>query len=162
MKKILFALTSIFFLFLFTSCSHSQNSIPKGIYKLVGLWEMKSEKETLYEYWKVNPDSSLTGMDFIINSKGDTTILEKLEIICKDSNIYYVATVLDQNEGKPIYFKMNEWTQMVFAFENKQHDFPQLIRYSIKTADLYTVIIEGPGKGNEIKSIEFRFTRKKE
>lgn len=123
---------------------------------------MKSEKETLYEYWKINPDSSLSGMDFIINSKGDTTILEILGIKSKDSSVYYIATVLNQNEGKPIYFKMIEWTQTVFAFENKQHDFPQMIRYSIKTEDIYTVIIEGPEKGNKIKSIEYRFTRKKD
>lgn len=162
MKNILFALTIIFFSFFFTSCSHSQCPIPKGIYQIVGLWETKTYEGTIYELWEINPDSSLKGKDFLIKSNNDTVLLEQLEISCKDDTVYYIATVFGQNDNKPVYFKINEWTQMVFAFENKHHDFPQLIRYSVKTEDLYTVIIEGPEPDNKIKSIEYKFYRKKE
>ncbi|MCX6165930.1 MAG: DUF6265 family protein [Ignavibacteriae bacterium] len=160
MKKNLFALTPIFLLFLFTSCSHSQSPIPKGIYKLEGLWEMKSDEGTTFEQWEINPDGTLQGKDFSIGLKNDTIFYEYLKIIQQDSDVYYVATVLNQNDEKPVYFKLIEFTPMVFVFENKQHDFPQMITYSIKTDDLYAVIIEGPDNG-KIKSIGFRFNRKK-
>jgi hypothetical protein len=160
MKKILFALSQFFFLILFTSCSHSQCPIPKGMYKLEGLWEAKSNDGTVYELWKVNPDSTLQGKDFTIDSKGDTTIIEEFEVMCKDSSVYYVAKVPNQNGGQPVYFGLYSFNPMNFVFENKQHDFPQTISYSIKTWDLYSVILEGPDKDNKIKSIELRFTRK--
>ncbi len=162
MKKFFFTIISILFLSFLTSFSHSQNSLPIGIYKLAGLWEMKNNEGIFYEYWKINTDSSLSGIDYTLNSNGDTIVLEKLQIIKKDSSVYYVATVLNHNDGKSIYFKMVAWTLYAFVFENKQHDFPQMITYSIKTPDLYNVIIEGPDEENKIKSIEFRFNRKSE
>lgn len=162
MKKILFALSPIFFLILFSSCSHSQCKIPKGIYQIQGLWETKNNERILYEHWVMNPDSTLRGKSYTLKSDTDTLILEELEISCKNDTVYYAATVPDQNDGRKIYFKIIEFTPMVFVFENKQHDFPQMITYSVKTEDLFAVILEGPEEGNKIKSIEYRFTRKKE
>lgn len=158
MKNFLIALSPVLFLLLFTSCSHSQQ-IPKGMYRFVGLWEAKTDEGTRYELWEVNPDSTLHGKDFIIDSNGVTTILEEFEVIPQDSSIYYVAKVKNQNDGKPVYFKMIVWTNTVFIFENKEHDFPQMITYSVKTLDLFNVILEGPEKDNTIKSIEYRFNK---
>ncbi len=110
----------------------------------------------------MNKDSTLKGRSYTLKSDTDTLILEELVISCKNDTVYYSATVPDQNDGRTIYFKIIEFTPMVFVFENKQHDFPQLIRYAIKTKDIYTVIIEGPEEDNKIKSMEYRFTRKKE
>lgn len=166
MKKnplILFLFIFFFFFLTIFSCSHySYAQLPKGIYQILGQWEAKSDAGTIYENWEMNPDSSLTGKSFIIKPGNDTIPLEQLKIICKGDSVYYVATVNGQNDNKPVYFNLIEFTPMVFAFENKQHDFPQLIRYSIKTKDIYTVIIEGPEPENKIKSIEYRFTRIKE
>jgi hypothetical protein len=157
-KLLLFSIVFFSFVFLYSDCN---SQIPKGIYKFAGLWEMKVDGMSTYEFWEINPDSSLQGKDFEISSKNDTTIYELMQIICKDNEVYYVARVMEQNEGKPIYFKLIEFTPMVFVFENKEHDFPQMLTYSRKTDDLYAVIIEGPDNG-KIKSIEFRFTRKQQ
>jgi hypothetical protein len=159
MKNILLFLILLIFSFLTFSNSYSQ--IPKGIYDLAGLWEMKSELGTVYERWEITHNGTLIGEDFIIGKNNDTTIIEHMKIIELDSGVYYVATVLNQNDGKPIYFKIFEWTRNVFAFENKEHDFPQTIRYYLKTLDLYAVILEGPEEDNKIKSIEFKFERVK-
>jgi hypothetical protein len=137
----------------------SFSQIPKGLYDLQGTWEMHMDGTVTYEQWKINPDSSLSGIDFTFNSKGDTIYLEHLEIMQMDSSIYYIAKVMDQNDQKPIYYQIIEWTRNVFAFENKKHDFPQKITYYLKTYDLYTVIIEGPDK-DKIRYIEFKFTKK--
>jgi hypothetical protein len=165
MKKNPFILSLLILLFFFLSifsCSHnSYAQLPKGIYQILGQWEAKSDGGIIYENWKMNPDSSLEGKDFILKSDNDTLMLEHLEIKCIEDTVYYIVTVFGQNNNKPVYFKIIEFTPMVFAFENKQHDFPQMIRYSIKTEDIYTVIIEGPEPGNQIKSIEYRFNRKK-
>lgn len=159
MNNLFSILIYLVFIIFFTSCSNSQNSLPKGIYKLVGLWELKTENNTIYERWRVNPDSTLQGEDYYVDSKGDTVFTEYLKIITKGDSAYYVATVPGQNDGKPVYFNMIEWTAIVFSFENRKHDFPQLIRYYIKTQDMYTVTLEGPEEGNKIKSIELKYTR---
>jgi len=153
-------LSSIVFSF---SCFHNTYSqIPKGIYQIVGLWEVKTEVVTLYEQWNVNPDSTLEGRNFYITPEKDTVLTKTMKIISKDDTAYYVTKIPDQNNGKPVYYKIIEFTPMVFVFENRQQVFPQMITYSIKTADLYAVILEAPEEGNKIKSIEHRFSRKKE
>lgn len=157
MKTILLFLSIISF-----SCFGQSNKpipLPPGIFKLSGLWEMKDENGTAYEYWEINQDSTMRGFDYVLGKNNDTIIFEMMKIISKDSNIYFIANIPDQNEGKPVYFKLIEFTPMVFVFENKQHDFPQMITYSRKTDDLYSVVIEGPDNG-KIKSVEFRFSRK--
>jgi len=121
---------------------------------------MKSENSIMFEYWEISPDSSLQGKDFFINPNNDTVVIESIKIMCEDSNVYFVVSVPDQDEGKSVYFKMTEWTRNVFVFENKENIFPQVIRYYIKTDDLYSVILEGPDKDNKIRSIESKFTRK--
>lgn len=159
MKKSLLYLS--FILLLFTSCSkHIYSQIPKGIYKLEGLWEMKNDDGSIfYELWEINPDSTLKGKDFIVKPNKDTILTENFEIIEKNDSVYYVATVMEQNGSKTVYFKLISFNPMVFVFENKKHDFPQMITYSRKTDDLYAVILEGPDIDNKIKSMEFRFTR---
>ncbi|MFA5403705.1 MAG: DUF6265 family protein, partial [Ignavibacteria bacterium] len=152
MKKIL--LFTFFFITFFLTQSNSYSQMPKGIYDVAGLWEMQSEKGIIYELWEIRHDGALIGQDFTIGTNNDTIIIEQMKIESLDSGVYYIATVTNQNEGKPIYYKMIEWTRNVFAFENKQHDFPQMIRYYIKTDYLYTVILEGPEPDNKIKSIE--------
>jgi hypothetical protein len=158
MKKILLFALYFALAFIYTGKSFSQ--IPAGVYKIQGLWEMNSEKAVSYEQWKINPDSSLQGIDFAIGSNGDTINLEFLEIKKIENDVFYIAAVTGQNEGKPVCFKMVEWTRNVFIFENKEHDFPQRIMYYIKNDSLFNVIIEGPEEGNKIKSIEFVFTKK--
>lgn len=157
MKKILLFPLITAFVFLFNAKSDAQ--LPQGIYKILGVWETVSEGMTNYERWDINPDSSLKGFDFVIGTKGDTAVFEKLEIIKKGDNVYYVATVEGQNGGKAIYFQMIEWTRNVFVFENKEHDFPQRIMYYIKNDNQFNAVIEGPDK-DKIKSIEFIFYRK--
>jgi hypothetical protein len=157
MKNIfLFTFCFVFVLF-FTGKSFSQ--IPEGIYKIEGLWELNSDGMISYEQWKVNSDGSLQGVDFAFGTKGDTVYFESLEIIRRDNDVFYVASVMDQNERKPIFFKMTEWTRNVFVFENKEHDFPQKIIYYIKNDSQFNAVIEGPDK-DKIKSIEFKFTKK--
>lgn len=157
MKKHLLFTLVIAISFAVTEKSYSQ--LPAGIYKILGVWETVSEGMTNYERWDINPDSTLSGFDFVIGSKGDTAVFEKLEILKKGDNVYYIATVEGQNGGKAIYFQMIEWTKNVFVFENKEHDFPQRIMYYIKNDSQFNVIIEGPDK-DKIKSIEFIFFRK--
>jgi|WetSurMetagenome_2_1015567.scaffolds.fasta_scaffold363087_2 hypothetical protein len=159
MKNILLFLSLLIFSFLTFSNSHSQ--IPKGIYDIAGLWEMKSEKGTVYERWEITHSGTLTGDDFMIGVNNDTTYIEHMDILMIGDDVYYVASVHNQNNGEPVFFKIFEWTRNVFAFENKEHDFPQVIRYYIKTLDLYTVILEGPEEGNKIKSVELKFERAK-
>jgi hypothetical protein len=164
-KNPLFIFLFVFSLLSFTIfsffCSHkSYSQIPKGIYKIEGLWETKNEGATIYEQWKVNPDSTLEGKIFSIKNEKDTVLLKTMRIISKDDTAYYVIKTFDQDNDKPVYYKIIEFTPMVFVFENKQQNFPQMITYSVKTSDLYAVIFEGPDEGNKIKSIEYRFTRK--
>ena len=53
--------------------------------------------------------------------------VEKLKLVIKDNNIYYVADVPENKH--PVDFKLIEISEMTFTCENPEHDFPKRIRY---------------------------------
>ena len=136
---------------------------------LTGTWVMtKPNGNQRLEIWQKDSSTSLTGKGYKVSGK-DTILLETLKIYEdeKDLSTWYVPTVPDQNEGKPVLFKMTRRSDYLFVFENKEHDFPQRITYhfhprnigtpiSITSNDSIIVRVED-FKGD---GIDFRFGRK--
>ena len=81
----------------------------------------------------------------------DTVFLEKIQIIAKDGELYYVADV-KENEA-PVPFKITSQTQEGFICENPNHDFPKKIEYKLNGLNLTVVISAGS------KSQEYLFVR---
>ncbi len=92
---------------------------------LPGTWKVEN-KET-YEHWNKINDNSYKGLSYQIK-EGKMLVTEYLEINRAENEIIYTATVLDQNQGIGIDFKLNQ-TDSIYSFENPNHDFPKYIRY---------------------------------
>lgn len=125
---------------------------------LLGSWELKNQKGRLIETWSYTSPSELHGKSYRINLKGDTAILENVQIKLRDKNIFYIPIVTDQNEGKIVEFKLIASVGRKFVFENKMHDFPQLVIYVNKSKHELLAWIEGLHNGKAKKS-EFHYTR---
>jgi hypothetical protein len=111
---------------------------------LVGTWNRTNVKsgKAGYENWKKPSEFELRGMGVSMQGK-DTTFVEKITILIKDNNIYYVADVRE-NE-KPVYFKLTDISNTGFVCENPEHDFPKKISYQLQGIDLKAQI-SGDGK----------------
>jgi hypothetical protein len=81
----------------------------------------------------------------------DTAFVEKLKLVIKDDNIYYVADIVENKQ--PVYFRFTSLTNDGFVCENPQHDFPKKISYR-KDGEKIMATISGDGK-----SIDYLFER---
>ena len=111
---------------------------------LLGTWYRTDTKpgRSGHERWEKINANELKG--FGVNFKGaDTTFMEKLHIVIKDDQIYYVGDVPENQ--KPVYFKLTEITDTGFVCENPAHDFPKKISYQLEGKTLKSQI-SGDGK----------------
>lgn len=133
-------LTCILILFAFSA--FSQKKLPTF---LAGTW--KVENKDVYERWDILNATSMKGFSYIENS-GKMSITEYLEIAPSPKGEFqYVATVLEQNNGKEIAFKMKE-EDSIFIFENPQHDFPKKIIYKKIKENTLEVTLSSEKKSN--------------
>ncbi|MBN9293667.1 MAG: hypothetical protein J0G96_06785 [Flavobacteriia bacterium] len=123
----------------------SQTTFPSF---LEGTWKM--ENRDIYEHWdQLNPHS-LKGFSYEI-SEGKRNITEYLDIAEDKGKINYTATVIGQNSGKGVTFRLIK-SDSVFVFSNPSHDFPKKIVYKKRSETEILVTIS-----NE-KDKEFSYT----
>jgi hypothetical protein len=118
------AFVLIFLCLMGISCS--QNELAK-FYFLEGTWKVEGKEK--YEVWERAGKAELTGFAYKLVD-GQKNITETFRIKLENGLIVYQATVLDQNEGVPVSFVLNESDNSCFSFENKTHDFPKKIQYN--------------------------------
>ncbi len=147
MKKILF----LFLATLLSQCAMSQSL--KDLKWLQGTWQRQNVRPgtIAYEVW----GKTKSGFEGIgVSMKGsDTTFVEKLSIVEKDDDIFYVANV--RGNASPTYFKITSVSKDGFISENPQHDFPKKIEYKLEGDTLTAVISAGE------KAMGFVFIRNK-
>jgi len=121
---------------------------------LLGCWQIESSKGILTESWQQKDDSTFAGRSFFV-SKGDTVSLESIRLEQRRGKLYYIPTVPDQNEGKPVVFVQTSLTDSTVVFENPKHDFPQKITYSFLVNDSLSVeiaaIVDGKQKARTFR-----------
>lgn len=120
---------------------------------LNGTWESTNVKngQTAQESWKFETARKLVGAG--ITKKGAQIVFEeKLQLLIKDNQIYYVADVATSKQ--PTWFKLTKLTDTSFVCENPEHDFPKKIAYQLNGNKLLATI---SGNG---KSIDFNFVKK--
>lgn len=156
MKKHLFIIA-----LLLCCIAYAQQADPfKSLHALTGgTWQMKTKKGILGETWKKSNTNELNSEGYKITGK-DTTKLEKVQLVKKDDGIYYISTIKDQNDAKPIPFKLISSTNNQFVFSNPEHDFPQRIVYHMVTPDSLHAWIDGNYNGKFIKQ-DFYYKRVK-
>ena len=120
---------------------------------LTGEWNRTNTKpgRSGFEYWGKTSDTEMVGKGITLNGE-DTVVVEKLKIIVKDGDIYYVADV--QENQKPVLFRFIQVSRNGFVCENEQHDFPKKITYSVEGKTLKATI-SGDGK-----QIDYLFEKK--
>ena len=153
----------IIFLYLFIFYTRSFSQVPEGLFNLKGLWLMQTDKGFLFERWQADGDGFLSGSGFKVDTvKGDTALIELLNInYTKGSGIFYIATVINDSGGLPVYFKLSKIENNIFTFFNPNHDYPQIIIYDLSEPNILNARIEGKENG-VFKSFDFRFNKTKE
>jgi hypothetical protein len=124
-----------------------------------GSWYMKTARGITGEIWKKINNDELHNQAFKIIGK-DTTLLEKVQLIKKGNDIYYISIVQNQNDAKPISFKLMDNSNNQFVFSNPAHDFPQRIVYHFVTKDSIHAWIDGQYNGKFVKQ-DFYYKRVK-
>jgi hypothetical protein len=95
----------------------------------------------------VSSDTELVGTSVLISPKAELLFSEKMHIVLRDGELWYMATVSDQNDGKEIPFKFKSNTGGEWIFENATHDYPQRIIYKLKADNQLYARIEGNKDG---------------
>jgi hypothetical protein len=126
---------------------------------MIGEWSSTSPEGTVVEKWTKHNDSTYLGnASFVV--EGDTVNSEIVTLEQKGADLFYVPTIEDQNDGKPVTFKLTESTDSKLVFENPNHDFPQKIAYTKVDADNLVAEISGIIDG-EPQSHQFAMQRVK-
>lgn len=73
---------------------------------------------------------------------------ETVQLKQEGNNLYYIPTVRNQNDGKPVSFKAYTITDYKMVFGNPEHDFPQSVSYTKVNADSLVAEISGVKNGN--------------
>ncbi|MDT3404332.1 DUF6265 family protein [Mucilaginibacter terrae] len=123
---------------------------------LLGTWQNKSPQGLLVEKWQKLNDSTYTGKSYFLAGK-DTAFTESIVLEQRGGKLYYIPTVKNQNDGKPVKFTQ---AGKGLVFENPAHDFPQRITYTQIKPDSLVAEISGMSKG-KFKSEKFPMGRVK-
>lgn len=115
---------------------------------LVGTWKM--EGKNTYEHW-TKVENVLIGESFKV--KDDVKyVSETLRIEQVDKAVIYTATVMNQNDGKPVTFTLNPEITNILSFENASHDFPKKIRYTkLIDTEIYVEVLGDNDEGFSFK-----------
>lgn len=141
-----------------SSCKQS-NPAFDSLSQIEGTWVMRFDSAAVYEKWEKVNDTLYTGSSFEV-SGGDSILTESLQIVSNDEGVFYIPTVTDQNDGKPVAFKMAEREGNIYVFENPQHDFPTNITYEFLPGNKLKATVSGL-VNEEMRSLEFDFEKVK-
>jgi len=127
------------------------NDIEKAEW-LIGTWENKTSKGSIYETWGKTSSNEFFGKSYIIKEK-DTIVFENIRLVQEQDGLFYIPTVQNQNGGLPVRFALKDISAIQLVFENQKHDFPQIISYTKINADSLVAEISGIKNGKERKQI---------
>jgi Domain of unknown function (DUF6265) len=124
----------------------------KQLYMLEGVWRMQTKNGAIHEVWRKVSKHYLSSTGFFVKGK-DTIVTERVSLQNLEKGIYYTSTVEEQNNRRPVSFKLTSSNGSVFTFENPLHDFPRRIVYELVNNDSLHAWIdggpEGTGKRND-------------
>lgn len=141
--------TFLFFLISYCFVSAQDMEIKKSF---PGKWKMELNSNAVYEEWKIENETELTGKSYTI--KNGLQDIDEVLYIKKFADTWaYVAVPEGQNIT---LFKLVKYSFNKFVFENEEHDFPQRIIYEFNDDGKLTASVEGKVDGI-LKRKEFSF-----
>ncbi len=141
------------------SCSNRQEGKDQGeaaalFRQLEGTWKM--DGATVFERW-YQKDGRFLAEVFYVDGQ-DTLITESILLEQKGGEVFYRATVTDQNRGEQVSFRMVDIDSTSVTFENPVHDFPTRITYEFTEPGKIKATVSGKEHNSE-KKIEFNYIR---
>ncbi len=125
---------------------------------LAGQWRLEKAGHVTDEHWMAPAGGVMLGMARTV-AKGRMLEYEFTQIREGPSgDLFYIAQPSGQ---KDTVFKLLSLTDTDVVFENKEHDFPQTIGYSLQPDGSVAAYIEGPGPDGATKRIEYSYQRVK-
>jgi len=146
-KKILLAIVSIS---IFCSWTLQQTIEIKNAEWLIGTWENKTQRGSVFETWTKISEVELSGKSYILKEK-DTIVFETIRLLQQQDSLFYIPKVKNQNGDLPVRFNAKTISDTELVFENQQHDFPQIISYTKINSDSLIAEISGTNNGKERK-----------
>lgn len=120
---------------------------------LTGTWQNKTTSGVVYENWKKYSDELMVGKSYILTGK-DTLIIETIALRKVNESLVYIPRLQNSNKTKvPARFTLKSATDNQLIFENKTHDFPQVISYRRINRDSLVAEISGTENGKTRKEI---------
>lgn len=147
---------AMFILVLSASFSCQQDPFA-GLNQLTGDWKVHASRGVTFESWKNVSAKEMYGHSYKLNGK-DTITFENTRLAKLDEGIFYIPIVANENNGRPVSFRLISSTDHKYIFENKEHDFPQRIVYHLITKDSVHAWIEGTQNGKEGRA-DYYFSR---
>jgi len=123
---------------------------------LAGQWRLEKAGRVTDEHWMVPAGGVMLGMARTV-AKGRVIEYEFTQIReGPGGDLFYVAQPSGQKETA---FKHLSLTDTEVVFENKEHDFPQVIGYRLNPDGTLLAWVEGPGPDGTTKRIEYPYRR---
>lgn len=141
------------------ACAQFAAKDMKPLHALKGSWESERKRGTLTEQWTLVNDSTLQGYSYI-KTATDSFPEEKTELVLRAGKILYIPVAAGQNDDKPVPFTLYKVENGQYFFENRSHDFPQLITYQLVDDNTLKAAISGPLNGKDT-AVRFDFKRKR-
>ena len=143
-------------LVLFSSCSNRKSLLEKSEW-LLGTWQSKTSNGILYETWQKGDVNNFYAKSYYLNNS-DTILFETIQLKESAEKLIYIVSAPKEKKELPVSFTSTEVTSKGFIFENKLHDFPQIISYKLLSSDSLIAEISGKYKGENLKE---QFSMKK-
>lgn len=140
------------------ACNGASEKEPLNRFeKLSGLWQAHNSETYVYEEWSKPANGVMYGKGYVLN-ESDTIMNERIELKKIGDSVFYIPTVVGQNNNQPVRFKLISNSDSAFVFENPDHDFPQRITYRFIGKDSITARVQGIING-EPRSEELYYSR---
>jgi hypothetical protein len=110
---------------------------------LVGTWVANTPQGKYMETWLPMSDTSYAGDVILYKKTTETVNLESIQLVKRNKDLYYIATIKDQNGSKTVEYKVSSFSKNSFVAENPGHDFPRKISYILFKKDSLHAIVEG-------------------
>ena len=127
-----------------------QNSEITKAEWLIGTWENKTSRGSVYETWTKISDNEFSGKSYA-RKEENTVVFETIRLTQKEGGLFYIPTVKNQNDGISVSFALKTISDTTLIFENAKHDFPQIISYYKISTDSLVAEISGTKNGQELK-----------
>lgn len=123
---------------------------------LAGSWRMEKAGRLTDEHWMAPAGGVMLGMARNV-AKGRVLSHEFTQIReGPGGELFFIAQPSGQKEAA---FRLVSLTDTAVVFENKEHDFPQTVSYSLQPDGTMLASIEGPGPDGTTKRIEYPYKR---